>query len=325
MSENNEAKTLMIMRTSAKHCVMWIIMSALIALTGLITIPATQAYADDWHNEYSCDGEWSSGSCPYKAGYSWSCSHSHDGSYGTNADGTPVRPYHFYTCHSYKNGGSGGSGGGTTTPTYYYYATLYYDANGGSDTVASQRQSSTLYGSALSFTVSSAKPTRDGYTFLGWNTDKNASSASVQPGGRITVNAGSSKTLYAIWKAVPKDTTKPEFKGVEDKTITVGDKFDPKAGVTASDDTDGDVTANLTVTGNVDTTRPGKYELTYSVSDAAGNRAEVKRIITVNPVMHASMPATGSADAIGIGGGAALLLLSAVCLQRLARRKKLLS
>ena len=43
-----------------------------------------------------------------------------------------------------------------------------------------------------------------------------------------------------------------------DKTITVGDTFDPKADVTASDKEDGDITANLEVVKNeVDTTKAG--------------------------------------------------------------------
>lgn len=56
-----------------------------------------------------------------------------------------------------------------------------------------------------------------------------------------------------------------------DKTITVGDTFDPKADVTASDKEDGDITANLEVVKNeVDTTKAGVYEVTYKVTDSQG-------------------------------------------------------
>jgi hypothetical protein len=47
---------------------------------------------------------------------------------------------------------------------------------------------------------------------------------------------------------VPLDTKAPVISGADDKEINVGDSFDPIAGVTAVDETDGDVTANIKVT-----------------------------------------------------------------------------
>jgi uncharacterized protein (TIGR02145 family) len=56
-------------------------------------------------------------------------------------------------------------------------------------------------------------------------------------------------------------------------------------GATATDNVDGDITANITATSNVDTSTVGTYTVTYTVSDAAGNAATpVVRTITVNPV-----------------------------------------
>lgn len=56
-----------------------------------------------------------------------------------------------------------------------------------------------------------------------------------------------------------------------DKTITVGDTFNPQTGITASDKEDGDITANLEVLKNeVDTTNAGVYEVTYKVTDSQG-------------------------------------------------------
>lgn len=52
-------------------------------------------------------------------------------------------------------------------------------------------------------------------------------------------------------------------------------------GATAMDETDGDVTANITVTGSVDTRTPGAYEIKYTVKDAAGNVGEATRIVRV--------------------------------------------
>jgi len=62
--------------------------------------------------------------------------------------------------------------------------------------------------------------------------------------------------------------------------VMVGDTFtDP--GATAVDDTDGDLTTHIIVSGAVDTAPAGLYELTYSATDAAGNTGSVSRVATV--------------------------------------------
>lgn len=63
--------------------------------------------------------------------------------------------------------------------------------------------------------------------------------------------------------------------------IEIGEDFtDP--GATANDNVDGDITANIVVTGTVNKMNPGEYVLAYNVSDAAGNAAtEVKRTVKV--------------------------------------------
>lgn len=81
----------------------------------------------------------------------------------------------------------------TTNETDY---TLSYNANGGSGAPSSQ--TGTGVGS-YTFTISSTKPTRTGYTFLGWSLSSTATAASYQPGGSITLTA--SDILYAVWKA----------------------------------------------------------------------------------------------------------------------------
>ena len=72
-----------------------------------------------------------------------------------------------------------------------------------------------------------------------------------------------------------------------DKTLTVGDEFDPLADVTAEDEEDGDITDKIEILENeVDTTKPGKYEVTYKVTDSGG-ASHVKTIkVTVNPKME---------------------------------------
>ena len=63
-------------------------------------------------------------------------------------------------------------------------------------------------------------------------------------------------------------------------TLEEGQSFvDP--GYTAVDDVDGDITSKVTVSGGVDTNKPDTYTLTYSVSDAAGNKSSADRTVSV--------------------------------------------
>ncbi len=88
-------------------------------------------------------------------------------------------------------------GHGSVTPVVKKY-TLSYNANGGSGAPASQS-------GAASYTVSSAQPTRSGYTFLGWSKSSTATSASYKAGDSITLTANI--TLYAVWQKNAVDPT----------------------------------------------------------------------------------------------------------------------
>ena len=64
-------------------------------------------------------------------------------------------------------------------------------------------------------------------------------------------------------------------------TIEVGNAY-VDAGASASDNIDGDISANITVVNSVDVNTVGTYSVAYTVSDAAGNSAiEVIRIVSV--------------------------------------------
>lgn len=76
---------------------------------------------------------------------------------------------------------------------WYPPHTVSYNANGGSGAPASQTK---VHGVTL--TLSSAKPTRTGYTFLKWTTAANGTGTSYNPGGSYTADAA--LTLYAQWK-----------------------------------------------------------------------------------------------------------------------------
>lgn len=66
-------------------------------------------------------------------------------------------------------------------------------------------------------------------------------------------------------------------------------------GATASDETSGDITGDIQVTGSVDVNAPGNYELTYTVSDEANNTASITRIVTVHDTTPPSIVLNGDA------------------------------
>ena len=66
-------------------------------------------------------------------------------------------------------------------------------------------------------------------------------------------------------------------------TVNVGTVYtDP--GYTATDNADGDLTAQVQVEGSVDTYKSGTYTITYTVTDSYGNVTTATRTVTVQPV-----------------------------------------
>lgn len=100
------------------------------------------------------------------------------------------------------------------------------------------------------------------------------------------------------------DTTKPVISGATTTTVPQGSTFDPMAGVSATDDKDGDITNKVTHTGTVDTNTPKTYTVVYTVSDAAGNTTTVTRQVIVTPSANGGGGGdTGSGGGTGNGGG----------------------
>ena len=106
---------------------------------------------------------------------------------------------------------------------------------------------------------------------------------------KVTDTQGASYTTTIKVTVNPKaaDLNACPVINATDKTLTVGDEFDPLADVTAEDEEDGDITDKIEILENeVDTTKPGKYEVTYKVTDGGG-ASYVKTItVTVNPKME---------------------------------------
>lgn len=80
-----------------------------------------------------------------------------------------------------------------SVPAWTSYA-IKYNANGGSGAPGNQTK-----WKDQTLTLSSTKPTRTGYSFLGWSTSSTATTATYTAGGSYTANAAA--TLYAVWKA----------------------------------------------------------------------------------------------------------------------------
>lgn len=121
-------------------------------------------------------------------------------------------------------------------------ATLKYDGNGGTDTVTDVPNSESKSGSKgdnATFTVSSTTPTRDGYTFKGWNTKADGSGTAYEAGKTISVAYGSTTTLYAQWEETPGPS--PDPGGDDDKKETKLE-FKPNAGTDTVDNMPSDMT-----------------------------------------------------------------------------------
>lgn len=76
-------------------------------------------------------------------------------------------------------------------------------------------------------------------------------------------------------------------------TLNVGDTYSEQ-GATAKDDKDGDISSKISMSGSVNTSKAGKYTITYSVKNSNGKTATKTRTITVKakePVKEPEKPA----------------------------------
>lgn len=162
-----------------------------------ITIPAKPSYivaynANGGSGAPSSQTKWYgtaitlSGAKPTRTGYSFQ-------GWGTSASDTSV---------DYAAGASYTANAGITLYAIWKANTytIAYNANGGSGAPSSQTKT---HGVAL--TLSSTKPTRTNYRFLGWATSASATTAAYSAGGSYNTNANT--TLYAVWELAYKKPT----------------------------------------------------------------------------------------------------------------------
>ncbi len=112
--------------------------------------------------------------------------------------------------------------------------------------------------------------------------------------GLVSCSGGGSTSSTA-------DTTAPVIKilGFNPSSVPQGLVYSD-AGATATDNVDGDITANITATNSVNTSTLGNYTVTYDVSDAAGNAAATQtRQVAVLPLFGTKQ--LGAAGALTVG------------------------
>lgn len=92
------------------------------------------------------------------------------------------------------------------------------------------------------------------------------------------------KNIFVIDNISPEIT----LKGGKDIVVMLDSEF-IEPGYVALDNSDGDITDMVEVTGSVDTSKEGNYLVVYKVSDKSGNHAEVERKINVTKLSPLTM------------------------------------
>ncbi|MEO9511096.1 MAG: immunoglobulin-like domain-containing protein [Flavobacteriaceae bacterium] len=96
-----------------------------------------------------------------------------------------------------------------------------------------------------------------------------------------SVSDAAGNATSIIREVIVEDTTAPEITILGDNPLTITLRAYTELGATAFDDTDGDISDRIEITSTVVLNVPGSYEVTYSVSDAAGNSTSSAREVIV--------------------------------------------
>jgi methionine-rich copper-binding protein CopC len=106
-------------------------------------------------------------------------------------------------------------------------------------------------------------------------------------------NKNSSGTFDQL--ELEQDTKYPSIKllGNKDVYLTINEEVYKDEGAIAYDNQDGDLTSKIQVTSTVDFNQPGKYEITYQVSDKDGHVAIAKRKVYIQDFIASPTPREG--------------------------------
>ena len=150
--------------------------------------------------------------------------------------------------------------------------TLNYHANGGDENSVPASQTEKSNTGKVTFTVSSAIPTRDGYTFLGWADDADATAVQYHGGDKITLTKDNpTKTIYAVWEAKnpqPPLIPAPSYDDLKSAIgqIQVKDVSTPSCGTENYDLIDNTESEPFNWTKTARADQPGKYDVTIKTA-----------------------------------------------------------
>ena len=149
-----------------------------------------------------------------------------------NLSAEPVNDGYAIDYWQYSDGSNRGNGSTYLTPNIYSNTTIYVYAKGktynvtfdGNTSGVSGPQSfvygvpssqSYQYDPSGTFTLSSAKPSREGYDFLGWGLNKNDNHIDYEAGGVYSKNHIGDVTLYAKWRIKTFQQTSRYYKQLD--------------------------------------------------------------------------------------------------------------
>ena len=111
----------------------------------------------------------------------------------------------------------------------------------------------------------------------------------------VTDSSGNTATAERIIRYIDTEPPVITLIGSEHMTLRTGETYN-ELGYTAADQIDGDLTGQVVVEHQIDSQKPGVYEVLYTVADRSGNRAAAKRTVTV--VSPSYDPSNNSGDKI---------------------------
>lgn len=195
---------------------------------------------------------------------------------GTNADVTVTAIWE-------KDSTGGGDDGGDKPSSLK--ATLNYDANGGTGAPTGETKDADKEKGA-DFTVSGTVPTWDNHAFTSWNTAADGTGTSYAAGNTISVNAGSTTTLYAQWELIPSGGGDDGGNTDETKATLVyfanyGTFSGGSTYITDTKDADKEKGAEFTVTSTVPTLTECTFDKWTTNVDGSGTSYKAGDKVTV--------------------------------------------
>lgn len=129
--------------------------------------------------------------------------------------------------------------------------------------------------------------------------------------------AGNKSSIPLQIEVRSPDTEPPVIQGAGGISVIKGSSFDPKAGVSVTDNTDPSPVLEID-SGKLDLSKAGTYTVTYTARDASGNEAVVQRKVTVTEpepgtVMFTPKGGTYGWNAAGIADQPYLVAVNRAC------------